>query len=278
MVVNQFQKLAMAYFHPALREDPFNPADNSRYFLLAYQYKDALDLLLRHIETRRGLAIIYGEAGLGKSSLLTALSRGIEAEAKSVVIGQIADPAEASDNEFTRDLLRAFGERPISSTRSGLSNQMIIFLQKMSREGRTPLLLVDEAQSLSYDALERLRIFLGFSVGEQRVLQAVLFGEWGLQNKIARKRTLAARQTVGLEPLPAASQVRELIAYRLKQAGLPAGVELFSDDAVSLIARHSGGVPRAIVNLCSACFDLAPSFHRRKVDAEIVAEVVRAGG
>src|SRR6476646_8825624 len=69
LMTSQYQKLAMAFFHPSLREDPFNPEDSARFFYLADQYREALDLLVRHVLRRGGLSIIYGDVGLGKSSL-----------------------------------------------------------------------------------------------------------------------------------------------------------------------------------------------------------------
>ncbi len=273
-MVSQYQKLAMAYFHPSLKEDPFNPEDSARFFFQGYQYKEALDLLTRHILWRRGLTIIYGDIGLGKSSLLNVLRRKIIGNDmfNNFVVAEVLDPSQPTDAEFTREMLRAFGQKGVGSTRSELSNEFIMFLQKTAREGKVPLLLVDEGQCLSYDALERLRIFLNYSLDDHRILQIVIFGQLELQEKVAKKRNLGSRVrlTWNLEPFMSAAQVKELIDFRLHSAGLADGVELFTEDAIELIARHSGGVPRSIVNICSLCFDVAPRLDRRKIDTEVV--------
>src|SRR3954465_9154102 len=98
-MTSQYQKLAMAFFHPSLREDPFNPEDSARYFYLAEQYKEALDLLMRHVLMRRGLWVMYGDVGMGKSSLLAVLRQRMHANEmfKPYVIGEILDPSQPSD-------------------------------------------------------------------------------------------------------------------------------------------------------------------------------------
>jgi type II secretory pathway predicted ATPase ExeA len=274
---SQFQKLAMAFFHPSLREDPFNPEDSARYFYLADQYKEALDLLVRHVLMRRGLCVIYGDVGMGKSSLLAVLRQRMRTNEmfKSHVVGELLDPSQPSDVEFSRELLSAFGQKPYGTTRSELSDQFIIFLQKQAREGKVPLLLIDEGQGLSYDALERLRIFLNYSLDDHRILQIVLFGQLELLEKVAKKRNLASRVrwTGTLEPLRSPSEVRDMIEHRLGIAGLTRGVQLFKPEAIEAIYQHSGGVPRQIVNICSMCLDQAPRVNKRLIDVEIVEHV-----
>jgi type II secretory pathway predicted ATPase ExeA len=276
-MASQYQKLAMAFFHPSLREDPFNPEDSARYFYLADQYREALDLLRSHVLRRGGLSIIYGDVGLGKSSLMAVLRHHTRTSElfKKYVVGEILDPSAVTDAEFTRQLLLAFDQKPYGSTKTELSEQFIIFLQRQAREGKVPLLVIDEGQCLSYDGLERLRIFLNYSLNDHRILQIVVFGQLELQEKVARKRNLASRVrfTMTLEPLTSAAQVREMIEHRLRTAGLAEGVQLFAPGAVDSIYKHSRGVPRHIVNICSLCFDQAPRFDKRQIDAEIVEQV-----
>ena len=276
---SQFQKLAMAFFHPTLREDPFNPEDSARYFYLAEQYKEALELLMRHLLLRRGLCVIYGDVGMGKSSLLAVLRQRMRSNDlfRSYVVGEVLDPSQPSDAEFTRELLTAFGQKPYGTTRSELSDQFIIFLQKQARENKVPLLLIDEGQGLSYDALERLRIFLNYSLDDHRILQIVLFGQLELLEKVAKKRNLASRVRWAstLEPLRSVGEVREMIEFRLGIAGLTKGVQLFRPEAIEAIYQHSSGVPRQIVNLCSMCLDQAPRVDKRLIDADIVEHVAR---
>jgi general secretion pathway protein A len=276
-MASQYQKLAMAFFHPSLREDPFNPEDSARYFYLADQYREALDLLLRHVLRRGGLSIIYGDVGLGKSSLLAVLRQRARTSDnfKQYVLGEILDPSQVTDAEFTRQLLLAFEQKPYGSTRSDLSDQFTIFLQRQAREGKVPLLVIDVGQCLSYDGLERLRIFLNYSLDDHRILQIIIFGQLELQEKIAKKRNLASRVrfTMTLEPLRSVGQVGDLIDYRLRTAGLAPGVQLFAPGAIEAVYKYSGGVPRHIVNICSLCFDQAPLLNKRQIDAEIVEHV-----
>ena len=86
-------------------------------------------------------------------------------------------------------MLLAFDQKPYGSTRSELSDQFIIFLQRQAREGKVPLLLIDEGQGLSYDALERLRIFLNYSLDDHRILQIIIFGQLNCRRRSPRSAT-----------------------------------------------------------------------------------------
>ena len=174
---------------------------------------------------------------------------------KQYVVGEILDPSQVTDAEFTRQLLIAFDQKPYGSTRSELSDQFIIFLQRQAREGHAPLLVIDEGQCLSYDGLERLRIFLNYSLDDHRILQIIVFGQLELQEKIAKKRNLASRVrcTMTLEPLRSVGQVREMIEYRLRTAGLTEGIESSSRPERSRRCSSTRAACRAISSISARC-------------------------
>ena len=227
-MTSQYQKLAMAFFHPSLREDPFNPEDSARYFYLADSTTKRSIYWCAMCSRRGGLSIIYGDVGMGKSSLLAVLRQRMRTATTVQAVRGRRDPRPVAGHATPNSpaqMLIAFDQKPYGSTRSELSDQFIIFLQRQAREGQVPLLLIDEGQGLSYDALERLRIFLNYSLDDHRILQIVVFGQLELLEKVAKKRNLASRVrfTMTLEPLRSGDEVRDMIEHRLRTAGLARG-------------------------------------------------------
>jgi general secretion pathway protein A len=189
-------------------------------------------------------------------------------------LGKILDPSFAGDVEFLVTIGRAFGlafpPRSPSALKNALKN---FFYDAAVVEGATVALFIDEAQNLSDENLETLRLLLNFDVPERKLLNIVLFGQSEFRAQVNKRRNLADR-VAGWIDLAALSEadVRALLAHRLARAG--GGVDLtmtFASDALDLIVDSSLGTPRRLLTIAHATLEEAAlRGHPRalRVDAE----------
>ena len=234
--------------------------------------EDCLERLLLAVEDG-GCSVVYGEAGYGKSSVKLALLREAHRPG-AFAIGRIDDPrACRTDVQFLRALLEQFGVAASGRTALDLTTDLLRALQALAGDGRRALLVVDDGHHLSGSQLELLRTALSASP----TLSVAIFAEPELAEKIGRKRALAQRVTMEhtLNPLNR-RDTAGLVVHRL------GGDEAIgaTDEALTAIHAHTGGVPRAIVDLCARCRAAATAWGRAEIDRELVAAAIageRAG-
>lgn len=242
------------YFHHfGLERDPFLDTVDPYFYCESVVALQAKRRLLSSIEQSRGLSVILGEPGTGKTSLSTAIEQELLTD-DSIVLGKILDPTFASEIEFLISVGRVFGfalpPRSSAALKNALKN---FFFDTAVLEGKTPVLIIDEAQNLNDASLEALRMLLNYQIPQKKLLNILLFGQTELERRIAAKQNLADRVDlwVRLQPLDA-GVTQALVDYRLTRAGLAAGQRLFSDDARDVLFRTTGGLPRRITTLAHA--------------------------
>lgn len=242
------------YFHHfGLERDPFLDTVDPFFYCESVHALAAKRRLLSSIEQSRGLSVVLGEPGTGKTSLSTAIEQELLTD-DSIVLGKILDPTFASEIEFLISVGRVFGfampPRSSAALKNALKN---FFFDTAVLENRTPVLIIDEAQNLNDASLEALRMLLNYQIPQKKLLNILLFGQSELERRIAEKQNLADRVDlwVRLEPLDL-GVTQALLDYRLSRAGMPAGQRIFSDDARELVFRATGGLPRRITTLAHA--------------------------
>ena len=242
------------YFqHFGLERDPFLDTVDPYFYCESAVALQAKRRLLSSIEQSRGLSVILGEPGTGKTSLSTALEQELLTD-DSVVLGKILDPTFASEIEFLISVGRVFGfalpPRSSAALKNALKN---FFFDTAVLENRTPVLIIDEAQNLNDASLEALRMLLNYQIPQKKLLNILLFGQSELERRILAHQNLADRvdMWVRLEALDR-GVTQALIEFRLARAGLAPKQQLFSDDARDLIFRATGGLPRRITTLAHA--------------------------
>jgi len=264
----------MPYFqHFGLERDPFLDTADPHFYRSTGNLAHAKNRLVSSIEQSRGLMIVVGDPGTGKTSLAGAVERELLAREK-LRLGKILDPSFAGDIEFLVTIGRSFGlafpPRSPAALKNALKN---FFYDTAIVEGSTVALFIDEAQNLSDENLETLRLLLNFDVPERKLLNIILFGQSEFRDQVNKRRNLADRVAgwVDLTPLTGAD-VRALLAHRIARAGGGSDLSMtFASDSLDLIVETSLGTPRRLLTLAHATLEEAAlRGHPRalRVDAE----------
>ncbi len=257
-----------SYF--GFREDPFGVSPDARFFFSSPQHAEAGASLYYAIAQRRGFAVLIAPPGLGKTTVLVNLVESISSQAR---VAFFVHPRFESGSVLESVLL-AMGLDPAPDA-VGRHRQLHTFLLNLCREGKTCVVIFDEAQNLTAESLETIRMLSNFETPRQKLVQFILAGQPGLADLLHApecEQILQRINTVArLAPL-SPSEVDAYIAHRLACAG--ASANPFSRGAVSAIASASRGVPRNINTLCFNALTLAFAVGSRTVKASDVREVV----
>jgi putative secretion ATPase (PEP-CTERM system associated) len=255
-----------------LRERPFALSPDPEYLYLSRVHSEALDSIRYGVESRAGFIVVTGEIGAGKTTLLQTVLRRLDDRAVIArLVNTMLDP---------RELLEAialdFGLEDISKSKAVLVRDLGLFLVEQRRQGRRPLLVIDEAQNLSPLALEEVRLLSNLETEKSKLLQIVLAGQPNLRDTIAtpeleqfRQRIAVSYHLMPLEPADTAAYIN----FRLEHAALGEPLR-FPPDACSLVHEISGGVPRIINVVCDAALVFGYAEERHTVDRATIDEVI----
>jgi general secretion pathway protein A len=258
-----------------LRERPFELAPNPRFLLLTSRHSEALSNLEYGVTGRKGITLLLGEAGTGKTTVIrTALQRW---EAAGHLIAYINNPTLTRD-EFVESLARSFGlgdEAAKSKTRMLAALTELVL--RRHADGLVTGLLIDEAQSLPNELLEEIRLLANLETSDQKVLPVVLAGQPELADRLNAVGLRQLKQRIGLRCALTALDVKETAAYiagRIRLAGGIAG-QLFTREAVLLVHQHSRGIPRVINVICDNALLAAFAAGQKPIASEAIADVCR---
>ena len=257
-----------------LRENPFSVNPDPRYLFLTQHTQEALACLTYGIQRRRGFVLLTGEVGTGKTTLLNKLLSWLQRQrvTTSFVFNPGLDPSQFFDY-----MLADFG----LNCESRLKGQMLLRLNKWLLEryrvGGTAVLIVDEAQNLSGQVLEEIRLLTNLETSKEKLLQIVLSGQPELETKLNRPELRQLRQRITLrcktQPLTL-EETRQYVTTRLRIAGAD-GRPVFTPEALETVYKYSRGIPRVINLLCEHGLINGFAEQKRYVLAETVQEVAR---
>jgi len=231
------------------QEKPFSLTPDPRFLFLSKNHKEAFAHLLYGINNRAGFIALTGEVGSGKTTVLRALLNQLDADHHCTAL--IFNPC-LSPPELIQNINREFGIPTNTSSSSSLLDGLNPFLLQQNAEGRTVVLVIDEAQDLQAPVLEQIRLISNLETERDKLIQIVLSGQPELVQILKRKemQQLSQRITVRyhLQPMDFQDTVA-YINHRLEVAGRRGGA-IFSGGALKLIYRYSKGLPRLINAVC----------------------------
>jgi general secretion pathway protein A len=256
-----------------LHELPFRLSPDPQFLYLSKQHARAKAYMESTIWFTDGFVIITGEIGAGKTTLIETFLRELQAD---VVVAQI-NQTQLSPTAFLQTVLVQFGFTPFDMKKPEVLATLNQFLTEQHLAGRKVLLIIDEAQNLSYRVLEEIRMLSGIETTKEKVLRIILAGQPELNDKLNSKDLVQLVQRVRLRFHLAALTAAETAAYidhRLEVAGSQ-GRRIFTEDTYATIYQYSGGVPRLINTLCDTSMMAAFSRDSESVTAEDVEAAVK---
>lgn len=269
----------MSYYSVlGLEKEPFSNSPDPEFFYEASEHKAALMRLLVEIRLRRGLSVILGDVGVGKTTLSRKLFQMLK-ERPDILFYMIMDPTAQSEELFLESLVRTFNiQDQIHGAPSILDYKEAIkkyLFQKAVEENKTIVLVVDEAQKLNSEALENLRVLLNYETNEFKLLQLVLFAQMELLPRIKEIKNFFDRIVLKyvINPLDE-SETRDLINFRLKHSGFNPELKLFTDEAVSEIQRYSQGYPRRTNLICHNALRSLITSSKTVIDGALIRDLV----
>ncbi len=257
------------------REPPFQITPDPRFLYLTRSHRDALKYLTHGINERKGILVLTGEVGVGKTlmvhTLLSQLPRNVET---AVVMN-----ARLNFKQLLYLALLDFGVEPISRSKVDLLLTMQEHLLKLGNRDGTALLIVDEAQTLSIDSLEEFRLLSNLETGTQKMLQILFVGQPELKATLSQHSLRQLRQRIpgicDLSSLPPDS-VSEYVEHRLSVAGEGRCNGLFSPAALGQVARYSRGIPRLINQVCDRALLVGYAAGGDRIESDHVVQAVQA--
>ena len=256
------------------RERPFDLTPNPRYLVLTEVHREALSNLEYAIASRKGITLLVGEAGAGKTTLIRA---AITRQPDRVHCVHLNNPA-LTRSEFVEMLAEVFG---LSDKARASKAELLLELEKLLAERRkvdeTTVLIVDEAQSLPLKLVEEIRLLANIETETEKLLTVIMAGQPELADRLNDRALRQLKQRVALRcelrPLTA-HETAAYLAGRIKAAG-GVGAHVFTREAVTRIHEFSEGIPRTISVIADNALLTGFALQQRPVTSQTVLEVCK---
>ncbi|MBF0484769.1 MAG: AAA family ATPase [Candidatus Omnitrophica bacterium] len=282
MIVAAEQKHSVGYYSLlGFEREPFATSPDPDFFYPSQEHDKALTMLLIELRLRRGLSVILGDVGTGKTTMCRKLLHELN-QRRDMIFHMILNPHFGSEEQFLIALIQNFSiDIP---SRINLRNLDVtdlrdlieqFLIRQTIEENKTVMLIIDEAQKLDEATLETLRVLLNFETNDHKLIQIVLMGQLELYAKIVNMDNFMDRISFRytLNPLDVVD-TKALIDFRIQRAGYRGYEQLFSDEAVSEIYVQTKGYPRKINMLCHKVLKELVIQDKKTVDRILVQEII----
>lgn len=256
-----------------LKEMPFNLTPDPKFLFFTHNHREAFDHVVYGIENRKGFVELTGEVGSGKTTICRAVLSSLT---RSVKTSLVLNPC-LTENQLLRAILNDFGVQVKGRDRLAHIEKLNSFLLDNLRANTNVALIIDEAQDLSPEILEQVRLLSNLETDQNKLLQIVLCGQPELRQRLAAPdlRQLRQRITVRYHLLPLnESETGQYIEYRLKMAGWP-NDRLFTADAVRQVHRYARGIPRLVNAVCDISLLAGYVASAAKIDGACVNRAIK---
>lgn len=255
-----------------LLEKPFNATPDPRFLYMSPGHREALAQLYYGTEQRKGFIVLTGPVGAGKTTLLHALRQRLDSQTAVSFIFTSTLPFDDMLEYVLADL--GIAKRQESSAQRLIT--LNEFLIERERAGQNTVLIIDEAQNLSPETMEHVRLLSNFETPTTKLLQILLVGQPELKVKLQLPELRQLKQRIGLRcqiPPLTAEETRLYIRNRLRIAGAR-DLGIFTDSAVERIREYAGGIPRVINILGDHCLLFGYADQLRKIDKSSVNDAI----
>jgi general secretion pathway protein A len=258
-----------------LKEKPFQIVPNPSYLYMSPVHDNALTYLEYGLMENVGFILLTGEVGTGKTTLVRYLLDRFESEKEIAVIFN----TNVNADELICLILQAFELEPEQGSKARNLENFYQFLIKKYAENKHVLLIIDEAQNLSDEALEEVRMLSNLQSDEQNLLQIMLVGQPELKNRLQQPGHVPFAQRIAVNFFLSGltdKETESYIAYRLEKAG--GRLDIFNKEAVNMIYEASMGIPRSINLLCDSSLVYGFGYELETIDASIIKQVISDKG
>ncbi len=265
----------MSYYKAlGLEKEPFSTSPDPDFFYHSLAHDTALKRLEINIRLRRGLSLIFGDVGAGKTTLCRILLQLFKDE-PNFIFHMILDPSFKSEYQFLSQLVKMFKiTTPFKSTLDFKEALEKYLFREGVENNKTIILLIDEGQKMSLENLEVLRTLLNYETNEFKLLELVIMSQLELLPRINKVRNFIDRAALKytINPL-GEEEIRRLIDFRLQKAGFVKDKSLFSSGAVRLIYEYTHGYPRKIAMLCHDALRAAVMNEKIRIEASDIEKL-----
>lgn len=260
------------FYH--LKENPFQLSPDPAYLCMTAQHREALAGLVYSLCNHVGLAVLVGEAGTGKTTLLYSMLNLLER--RRFVTALLNNPTMSRAEFYDFMLAKLDVDCP-----SPLKSRQLIALEEALRRnlaaGKPTVLIVDEAQRLPTELLEEIRLLLNMETPREKLLRMVVSGQQELFEILRRPEMRQLKQRISclckLDPL-SLPELQEYVNHRLLVAGAPSQT-LFSHEHLALIHAYTRGIPRLVNSLCDGALRTGFGMQSRLISDDIIHEAAK---
>ncbi len=251
-----------------LKERPFNVTSDPSFFFSSKNHKEAISHLLYGVSQRKGIIVLTGEIGTGKTTVCRFFLNQI---GKNVKTAFILNP-HFSETQLIESINRDFGIPLNQGSKLDMVQELNNFLLKESKAGNNVVLIIDEAQNLKPGILEQLRLLSNLETEKDKLLQVILVGQPELKEKLNLYNLRQLRQRIMVRyhiGMLEHDEVKAYIYHRLRVAGAQKPIE-FSEESINLIMNFSNGTPRLINMICDRALLAGFVAETYRIDANII--------